>query len=155
MAPPGQKWSIEWEFLHSVDCRATSHFAWLYWTKVSNWAAVDPAIDRVTIDGGFVAGARGETITSAKERVDWVVGEVMDGSTARIDFPAPGAVLSAKWAFTTTQSGGCRVTQHLSLSGNNAQEYLPMISSEMERGVPAGMTSLAAAIDAAFDVASR
>ena len=140
-----------WKFVHSVDCRATADFAWQYWTTVSNWAAVDPAIDSVTIDGGFVAGARGETVTSTKERVDWIVGEVMEGTTARIDFPASGAVLAAEWAFTPTRTGGCRVTQHLSLSGDRTQELLPMISAEMERGVPVGMTSLAAAIDAAFD----
>jgi len=143
-----------WHLVHSVQCRATTEFAWQFWTAVETWAAVDPAIDSVVIDGSFVTGARGTTVTARHERTAWLVAEVREGVMARIDFPAPGAVLSAEWTFQSTPAGGCLLTQHMSLSGERADEYEGAIASEMERGVPTGMVSLATAIDQAFTQAA-
>jgi hypothetical protein len=49
-------------------------------TAVETWAAVDPVIDNVVIDGDFVTGARGTTVTARHEPIAWLVDEVRDES---------------------------------------------------------------------------
>lgn len=142
-----------WRFVHSVECPASADFAWHHWTTVSNWAAIDSSIDIVEIDRDFVRGARGVTVTSAQDRVDWLVAEAVVGTRARIDFPAPDAILSAEWTFDAIEAERCRITQRLSLSGARARDYEASVAAEMERGVPAGMSALAAGIAAAFRAA--
>jgi Polyketide cyclase / dehydrase and lipid transport len=138
-----------WEFEHSVECRVSRDFAWRFWTDVGNWAAVDPAVDSVKLDGPFAAGSRGTTKSGEHPPIDWNLTEVEDGARALIEVAAPGAVAKFLWTFADAGGGGTRITQHASLVGEQADQYAQTFGKELEKGMPPGMQRLADAIEAA------
>ncbi|HKP85639.1 MAG TPA: SRPBCC family protein [Blastocatellia bacterium] len=143
--PNQEKWSFE----HSVECQAGRDFAWQFWTNVANWAVVDSSVESATLDGPFVAGAKGITKPRGTPPIEWMITGVRDGSSARIEIPAPGAVLKCFWRFEDSASGGARITQRMSMEGEKAEDYVATLTSEMERTMPQGMQKLADAITGA------
>jgi hypothetical protein len=121
-------------------------FAWQFWIDVANWAVVDPAVESAKLDGPFVAGAKGITKPRGSDPVEWRVVEVEDRHSARIEMPAPGAVLRCFMEFEDSTNGGTRITQQMSLEGERAGEYTAGIGAEMEKGMPEGMRKLAEAM---------
>jgi hypothetical protein len=47
----------EWTFEHTIECSASSDFAWKVWTNVENWA-VDADLESVELRGGFCSPLR-------------------------------------------------------------------------------------------------
>ena len=137
---------MAYEFEHSVECRAARESAWGFWSDVGNWAAVDPAVESVTIDGAFAAGARGETRARGQAPAAWLLKEVEDGRGATFEKELPGAVLKFAWTFEESAAGGTRMTQRVTLEGERAGEYVEGMRM-LEEGVPVGMRKLAEAIE--------
>lgn len=138
-----------WTFEYSVECQASRDFAWQFWTDVANWAVVDPAVESATLDGPFVAGAKGVTKPHNSPPVAWRITEVRERRHAGIEIPAPGAVLKCLWTFDDSAGGGTLITQRMSLDGEQAGEYAAGIGPGMEKGMPEGMRKLAEAISRA------
>ena len=139
----------KWNFEHSVECQASRDFAWRFWTNIDNWAVVDPAVESAALDGPFAAGTKGTTITRDSPPVEWQIIEVHEGSSARIEIPAPGAVVKCFWKFEESASGGTRITQRMSLEGEKADDYVATLAPAMENGIPQGMQKLANAVNRA------
>ena len=137
-----------WSFEHSVECAVDRTFAWQFWTNVKNWTVVDPAVEAVTLDGGFVAGTTGTTKPVNMEPVNWQLAEVQDGESALVEIPAPGATAKFQWTFADAGSGGTRITQQASIEGERADDYAEF-GRGLEMGIPPGMQRLADAIEQA------
>jgi hypothetical protein len=135
-----------WMFEHSVDCSVTVEFAWSYWTDVRNWA-LDADLESVEIDGPFVAGVRGSTISKSSGRVEWRIVEAEFGR-AVIEFPAPGAVGRFVWTFEDL-GGRARITQRCTLAGEQANVLATAFGPGLEAGIPAGMRKLCATMESA------
>jgi hypothetical protein len=140
---------MAWTFEHSVECRAGREAAWQFWTAVENWAAVDSAVESVTINGPFAVGTTGTTVSPGFGAVEWRIVEVWDGARAVIEVPAPGAALRFTWRFEDAPGGGTRITQQATLVGEQADHYAAMLGPQYEQGAPQGMRKLAGAIDRA------
>lgn len=136
---------MSYEFEHSVECPAAREFAWGFWSDLRNWTSVDPALESVTVDGPFAAGARGETRPRGQAPVSWRLAEVSEGRGATFEVAVPGAALRFAWTFEEAAAGGTRVTQRVTLGGDRAGEHLGGMKM-LEQGIPVGMRRLAEAI---------
>jgi hypothetical protein len=136
---------VEYEFTHTVECTVGREFAWAFWSDVGNWAAVDPAVESVSLDGPFRAGARGETRPRGGGPVAWRLAEVSEGRGALVEISLPGAAVRFAWTFEESAGGGASITQRVTLEGERAGEYAEGMKA-LERNMPAGMGRLAEAI---------
>jgi hypothetical protein len=144
---------LNYEFEHAVECPVERDFAWRFWTDVGNWAAVDPSVEWVKLDGPFASGTRGTTKPRGFAATEWVLAEVEDGKGAVIEVSVPGALMRFAWVFEEKAPGVTRITQRVSLEGEEAGLYAGVMK-EFEEGIPAGMSSLARAmVRAANDAA--
>lgn len=132
-------WSLE----YSVEAAASPDKAWRYWTDVSNWA-FDASLEWVTLQPGFVAGAKGVTKPRGADPVEWSVRDAEDGR-ATIEMVFPGALVSFRWSFEAAGPGRTRITQLVRLSGPQAEEYSAQ-AEELAHTLPEGMRKLAEAI---------
>jgi hypothetical protein len=137
---------MTYTFTHSVKCAIDRKFAWAFWSEVGNWAAVDPSVESVRLDGPFEAGARGETRTRRGGPVEWRLAEVNEESGAVVEMSMPGAVLRFALTFEESCEGGTRITQRVTLEGERAGEYAEGMKT-LEQNMPAGMSRLAEAIE--------
>ena len=132
-----------WQFEYAIECNATRHFAWDYWTNISNWN--DPPAE-IQLDGPFAPGSRFITKLPGQEPLHSVIRSVTPQREATIDMQLPGAILSFRWWFEDLSGGErTKLTQLLTLSGKAAQEFVGQIVI-FEETVPQGMKRLAAAI---------
>jgi hypothetical protein len=137
-----------WSCEHSVDCAARQQDAWAFWSDVSNWAVVDPGIESVKLDGSFAAGATGMTKQAGTEPIYWKIAEVQDGESAVIEIAVPGAVAKFHWRFTPIENG-TRITQRITMEGDQVDDYAKTIGVQLEKELPAGMQRIARAIETA------
>lgn len=135
-------------FTHSVECVAGRGFAWAFWSEVGNWAAVDPAVESVELDGPFASGARGETRTRGGGPVEWRLAEVSEGMGAVVEISLPGALVRFAWEFEESGGEATRITQRVTLEGEREGEYIEGMKM-LEQNMPAGMGRLAEAIASA------
>jgi len=104
-------------------------------------------VDSVELHGPFAAGTRRVTQSKSSDRIEWRIAEVEPGR-ADLEFPAPGAL--AIFIFTFEQlDGRTRITQRVSLYGEQALQYAASIGVGLEAGIPAGMRKLCEAMEAA------
>ena len=131
-----------WEMTHSVEADADVEFAWKYWSDVRNW---DDPPAKFVLEGEFVKGARGVTHTPGQPPITWFIREVTPGGGATIEIPADGAAMVFEWRFVGTGEGRTRITQQVSLRGENAGTYLEF-TKIFETNLPGGMKRMADAI---------
>ena len=136
----------EWSFEFSVNCDVPVDFAWRYWTTVEHWA-LDLDVESVQLDGPFVPGTRGVTISKSAGRIEWRIAEVQQGR-AVLEFPAPGAIATFIWTFAKS-ANGTRITQQANLSGPEAAKYIDSFGRSLEEGIPGGMSKLCEAMQEA------
>jgi hypothetical protein len=132
-------------FEHTVECQASTAFAWRFWTDMNNWAIVDPAVEWAKLDGPFMAGAGGITKPKGSEPIEWKVAAVREGQEAIIEISLPGAVLHFTWIFDGLGNQRTRITQRVSLNADRNEDYFEAMAG-LRIGIPAGMQKLADAI---------
>jgi len=136
-----------WSFSYSISCATSPEFAWKFWTNVANWT-LDADVVAVSLDGPFRQGARGVTESRSSGRIEWVVAE-LEGMSAVLEFPAPGATGRFAWTFAPEGSQRVRMTQRASLAGPQALSYVESFGRGLEAGLPDGMKKLRDAIECA------
>ncbi len=139
---------MSYEFQHAVVVSVSRESAWRFWTNVENWS-LDPAIEWVTLDGSFQAGAHGTTKTRGAEIVQWHITEVSEPESATIEIPMPGATARFSWRFEELSDTKARMTQRITLEGEQAEAYAAQLGAGFEQGIREGMEKLRAAIEQA------
>jgi len=109
---------------------------------------LDADVDSIEIQGEFAAGTCGVTHSKSSGRIDWRVTEVVQPRKAVLEFPAPGFVAKFVWTFEDV-SGRTRITQRVSLSGEQVAIYAETVVPSSQAGIPAGMRRLCEAMEAA------
>ena len=130
-----------WSFVHEVEAAAEPEQAWAFWTDVSNWR-FDPSLESVTLEPGFVTGARGVTRPRGGEAIEWLLRDVGERS-AHIEIDLPGALVTFRWSFEAIRPGFTRIRQAASLSGPRAADYVEQAQTALASGIPEGMRRLA------------
>ena len=129
-----------WSFEHAVECPVRKDFAWKFWTEVNNWI-LDSDIESVELDGPFANGSKGTTLSRSSGKIEWQLADVEAGRTATMEIPLAGATGRFRWTFEPS-GAGTRITQHVSIDGPHAQEFVNVMSAGLEGGIPLGMEKL-------------
>jgi Polyketide cyclase / dehydrase and lipid transport len=132
-----------WQFEYSVESDASPQFAWAYWTNIANW---DDPPATFELEGSFGPGSRLITTIPGQEPRHSIIQEVGPDRTATIEMELPGATLRFDWRFDEVTGNRTRITQRLTLSGENAGAFVKDVASGFEPNVPQGMRKLAAAV---------
>lgn len=136
-----------WVFEHAIESGVSVQFAWNFWTNVRNWL-LDADVVSIEIDGEFAAGTNGVTHSKSSGKINWRIIEVVEPRKAVLEIPAPGAVARFVWTFEDVE-GRTRITQQVSLSGEQAAMYADTVGRGLQAGIPSGMLRLCEAMQAA------
>jgi hypothetical protein len=142
---------ITHELEHSVEADVSSSFAWDWRTDIKNWA--DPPA-QFRLDGPFASGSWGTTLLPGQEPLRWQIRDVQPGLSFIIEMPLDRAVLSFAWLFEAVSDRRTRITQRISLTGENAAAYAPQVLATFGSTLSDGMTRLATAMATAEDDSS-
>jgi hypothetical protein len=132
-----------WEITHSVETSASPAFAWKYWTTASNWA--DPPAE-FELQGPCETGSRGVTRFSDQPPIEWLLQKVCPPSAATIAMPLAQAVLYFEWQFDDLRDGRTRISQRITLEGENSQVCRSQLASALAANLPDGMNKIARAM---------
>jgi hypothetical protein len=135
--------NIAWEITHSVETTASPAFAWKYWTTVPNWS--DPPAE-FELQGPFEVGSRGFTRFPDRPPIEWFLREVCPPSAATIAMPLAQAVLCFEWRFDALPDGRTRISQRITLQGENAEAYRSQVASAFANNLPDAMKKIARAM---------
>ena len=140
---------MKYIFRNSVEAKVLRQAAWDFWSTVKNWES-DPAVESIHLDGEFAAGSKGVTNTrGGAEPLMWEIKSVKPEESAMIELPLVDAVVSFEWLFESLDGNRTKLTQVITLDGEKADDYLPMVGREFEDGVRQGMARLAAEMEKA------
>ena len=128
-----------WQFQYSVETDASRPFAWRHWTNIANWK--DPPVE-FELDGPFAPSSKLTSRVPGQEPWHSVIREVHAETAASIEMLLAEAVLRFDWRFDELSGGGTRITQRLTLGGENAAAYAEQVAI-FEKTVPEGMKKLA------------
>ena len=142
-----------WAFEHSIECLVTAEFAWRFWTDVNNWR-LDADIESVELNGPFAAGSAGATITRSMGRIEWRIVEVQEKTGALLETPVRSSRMQFRWKFEDLGER-TRITQRISIGGDEAVSLVNEIAPMMERGAPGGMQKLCQVMAAPGDSMRR
>jgi len=138
---------MSYQFRNSIEAKVSRQTAWDFWTMVKNWE-FDPAVESIKLEGEFAEGSKGITKTKGGvEPIAWEIKSVTPGVSAVIEMPLAGAVVSFTWSFEPVDGNKSKLTQVITLVGEKADDYLPMVGQGFEDGVRQGMARLATEIE--------
>jgi len=76
----------------------------------------------------------------------WQIREVRPDTSFVIDMSLDGAVLTFEWLFEPIEDHRTRITQRITLSGDNAATYVDHVRTELGRTLDEGMKRIAEAM---------
>jgi hypothetical protein len=136
-----------WQTEHFVETIAGPEFAWAYMTDVANW---DDPPAQFRLNGRFTEGERGTTEIPGQPTREWYLRIVQPIETYTIEFSLDQATLLFTWRFNRLPDGRTRLTQVITLQGENASVYLADVQQAFASGLAGGMDKIAAAMNKAY-----
>jgi len=135
---------MAWELKHSVIAQAPRQAVWDFVSQIDNLARVEgDAVESMTIDGPFQAGARGTTKMRGQEPTRWRLVEVKALERAVTEVELTEAVVRFAWTYEELTDGRTRMSQHIVLEGPGAEAYVPVMEQYFAPNVSQGMERLA------------
>ena len=138
---------IKWAMEHSVETTATLPFTWMYMTDVKNWD--DPPAE-FRLHGSFTSGSLGTTEIPGQAPRQWRLREVKPQNSYSIEMALEGAVFLCRWVFAERSASQTRLTQHITLQGENASSYSDEVQRAFGPGLVPGINRIAIAIGQAY-----
>jgi hypothetical protein len=140
---------LAWECQRSVEAEVPARVAWEFMTNIANWN--DPPAE-FTLDGPFVAGARGTTRMPDHAPIPWVIGSVEPGRGYTIEGSGlfDRAYLRIHWRFDPVSEVRTRLTQRIELFGENAAAYTEGVEAAFEPNLEPGMKRIAESMAKAY-----
>ena len=136
----------EWSFKHSIQTKASRKIAWDFLSDMSNQVRMESSIERIELDGPFVTGTNGRTVTKDYTQ-EWKLNKVIE----REQFEITGitdnqdANMVFRWTFEDAGTGS-RLIQHIKATGSQVENYMEIFRG-MEKNVPNRMTVLKEELD--------
>ena len=135
--------NIAWHVQHSVEAAVSCSFAWRWRTNIENWD--DPPAE-FQLHGPFATGSWGTTSLPGQPPLRWHIREVRPDTSFEIEMPLDRAVLTFEWLFEAVEEHRTRITQRITLSGDNAATYVDHVRAELGGTLEAGMQRIAEAM---------
>jgi hypothetical protein len=137
--------NIACQLQHSVEADASWSFAWSWRTNIQNW---DDPPAQFQLHGPFADGSWGTTQMPGQEPMRWQIREVLRETSFVIDMPLDRAVLRFEWTFEPMGQHRTRITQRITLSGDNAAAYADQVRTTFGATLDQGMRRIADAMGA-------
>jgi hypothetical protein len=142
--PSGMQHSdIACHLQHSVEAAVSCAFAWHWRTNTKNWN--DPPA-RFQLHGPFASGSWGTTYLPGQPPLQWHIRDVRPDASFVIDMPLDRAVLTFEWLFEPIEEHRTRITQRITLSGDNAATYVDQVRAQFGATLDEGMKRIAEAL---------
>jgi hypothetical protein len=125
---------------HTIEVDVRPSFAWKYRTNIETWN--DPPATFV-LDGAFVEGARGTTVTPDQEPLHWWIRTVDPQRLFVIEVPLEGASLWFEWHFFVVTEHRTRLIQRIRLDGPESAAYTKEVTEGFGPTLAEGMNRLA------------
>ena len=142
---------VVWQTEHSVETLASVDFAWAYMTDVANW---DDPPAQFRLEGPFVTGGCGTTEMPGQPPRHWQLRDVQPIKSYTIECSLDRAMVSFAWRLRGLPEGKTRLTQCVTLEGENASAYLADVQQAFTSSLAAGMNKIATTMNQAY-TASR
>jgi hypothetical protein len=142
-----------WTYQHSVETSAPADAVFAFYRDVDRWPEWDSGLDRMELDGPFVAGTTGRMVLAGQDPLPWRLVWVEDGRgfEDETDIPGAGAVVRVRHFLESLSSGGTRVNHSLTVDGPAADEIGPTIGPQITADFPVTMAALVARAEAAHE----
>jgi uncharacterized protein YndB with AHSA1/START domain len=138
---------MPWDLKHSVIADANRQAVWEFVSDVDNLARFEgDAVDSITIDGPFQAGAKGTTKMRGREPTHWRLVEVKPPERSVTELELTDAVVRITWTYEELTDGRTRLSQHMELEGPGAEAYVPAMEENFTPNIGKGMERLAGEI---------
>ena len=135
---------MPWELKHSVIADAPRQAVWEFVSDIANLARVEgDAVESMTLDGPFQAGARGTTKLRGREPTHWRLVEVKPPERTVTELELTDAVVRITWTYEELTDGRTRLSQHIVLEGPGAEAYVPVMEEYFAPNVGKGAEKLA------------
>jgi len=138
--------NIACQLQHSVEAEVSCSFAWNWRTNIKNWN--DPPA-QFQLHGPFASGSWGTTQVPGQEPIRWRIRDVRPDHSFVVDMPLDQAVLEFEWLFEPMEPHKTRITQRMTLSGDNAAVYADHVRAGFGATLSDGMQRIADAMVAA------
>lgn len=132
--------NIACQLEYSVEAEVSSAFAWKWRTDIKNW---DDPPAQFQLHGPFESGSWGTTLIPAQSPLAWQIRDVRPGVGFTIEAPLQGAMLRFEWVFGAVSAHRTRITQRITLMGDNAAAYVTQVQSGLGSNLALGMNRIA------------
>src|SRR3954451_3153937 len=131
---------MPWELRHSVIANANRQAVWEFVSDIDNLARFEGnAVESMTLDGPFQAGARGTTKLRGQEPTHWRLVEVKPPERTVTELELAEAVVRFTWTYEELTDGRTCLSQHIELEGPGAEAYVPVMVEYFAPNVGKGM----------------
>ncbi|MFC0433668.1 SRPBCC family protein [Kutzneria buriramensis] len=128
-----------YEFEHTLTTTATPAAIWAKWSDPADWPSWDEGLEKVTLEGGFVEGARGELTVAGQPPLGYVLTEVRPNEAFTDETAMPGGVLRFIHRIEPAGDGRWALTHRLEIEGDDLAALGPVITEDF----PVAMAALA------------
>ena len=134
-----------WEMEREVEANVRPEFAWSFRTDVRTWN--DPPAE-FTLQGAFAPGSLGLTKMPGQDPMRWKIGDVQPGRLFTIEMPMDGAIVVIEWRFEALEEQRTKLIQRVTLSGEQADVYMPAVQAAFGPNLEPGMKRIVAEMEA-------
>jgi len=131
---------VEWVLEHMEATGASPAFVWTYWTDVTHWD--DPPAS-FALEGAFESGSHGTTTLPGATPLEWVLSDVRQGQSYRIESELPEARLVCEWSFEARPEGGTTLRQRIGVTGPGGARQAEAVREGFGPTLAAGMQRIA------------
>ncbi|GAA3432192.1 SRPBCC family protein [Kutzneria kofuensis] len=125
-------------FEHTVTTTATPAAVWARWSDPADWPSWDEGLEKVTLDGEFVVGARGELTVTGQPPLPYVLTEVRPNEGFTDETEMPGGILRFSHRIEPAGDGRWLLTHRLEIDGSDELKAMgPMITEDFPDAVGA------------------
>ncbi|WP_205473883.1 SRPBCC family protein [Nocardioides sp. SYSU D00038] len=130
---------MDFHYTRTEATTAAPAAVWALWSDPGTWAAWDPAVDAVTLDGDFAEGAAGTMVLSGGIETPFTL-EVVEPGARYLDQLTMGELVIRIDHVVVATETGSDVTVTTAISGPGAQDIGPLVT----RDAPTAMATLVA-----------
>jgi uncharacterized protein YndB with AHSA1/START domain len=134
-----------WSFATSATADVPPERVWAILTDVPSWAAWNPGIAAVELDGPVVAGARGTSRRPGGPRSSLEITDVVDGRALGTRVRLPLLDLRFAWELEPSAAGGVEIRHRATMSGAGERVFRRTIGPRLEHSMAASLDGLIAA----------
>lgn len=120
---------MSFEHSGTVTTTATAAAVWALWSDVATWATWDPAVEKVSLDGPFAAGATGTMTLRGGIEAAFTL-EVVSPGTRYLDQLTMGELVIRIDHVVREFPGGAEVTVTTTIDGPGADAIGPMVTAD-------------------------